>query len=244
MWRCSSFTVSTERQHGERGEAALWSRQDASTTPTENRQRLRSQWRPVALTNLRCQTASAPVLAADACGINRSAYGTRVSAASGAGLLQADKPSTPLLLSRIGLSTTYRAPWTGVWFRCPHTPAAVLEGHRWRAVLLSRRPRSDLHRDLIPCDTITIEWQATRQNWTRSLVSPSRGPPYRIQKRGCAEVTDVSWVSLPPWCASPQRSTPCQRLTWLQSGCWKSSYTRPCERNMRGGMRTRSSWSG
>jgi len=144
----------------------------------------------------------------------RRAYGTRVSAASGAGLLQADKPSTPLLLSRIGLSTMYRAPWTGVWFRCPHTPAAVLEGHRWRVVLLSRRPRSDLHRDLITCDTVTLKWRASRQSWTRALVSPSRGSPYRMQKRGCTEVTDVSWASLTPWWASLQRGTPCQPLTW------------------------------
>ncbi len=158
-------------------EAAPRSRQDASTTPTENRQRLRSQWRPVAPTNLRCHTASARVLSADACGIDRSAYGTRVSTASGAGLLQADKPSIPLLLSRIGVSTTYRAPWTRVWFRCPHTPAAVLEGHRWHAVLLSRRPRCDLHRDLIPCDTITLRRQATRQMLDAGPRQPIARPP-------------------------------------------------------------------
>jgi len=176
-------SIHREATWGERGEAALWSRQDASTTPAENRQRLRSQWRPVAPTNLRCQTASAPVLAADACGINRSAYGTRVSAASGAGLLQADKPSTPLLLSRIGLSTTYRAPWTGVWFRCPHTPAAVLEGHRWRAVLLSRRPRSDLHRDLIP-------WTRSRSSG-RQRARVGRGPSsahHAARRIGCRSV--------------------------------------------------------
>lgn len=161
-------------------EAAPRSRQDASTTPTENRQRLRSQWRPVAPTNLRCQTASARVLAADACGIDRSAYGTRVSTASGAGLLQADKPSIPLLLSRIGVSTTYRAPWTRVWFRCPHTPAAVLERHRRRAVLLSRRPHSDLHRDLITCDMVTLKWRATRQ-------LAVAGPPQPITRSACSD---------------------------------------------------------
>ena len=77
--------------------------------------------------------------------------------------------------------------------------------------------------------------------WTRALVSPSRGLPYLMEKRACAEVTDVTWASLPAHCASLQRGPPCQTLTQPQSGCWMSSYARAYERNMRGGMRTRSS---
>ncbi len=163
MWRCSSVTVSTERQHGEREErqhCGVVRRRAPLPQKTGNGfarrggrllQRVCGVTRPVLLCSPPMLVASIEVRTGHVCPRPREQVCCKPTSRAHPYFSQESvSPPRTVLLGPVFGSVV------------PTLPLLFSKGTAG-AVLLSRRLRSDLHRDLIPCDTITLGRQATHQ---------------------------------------------------------------------------------